>query len=64
MQILQFFKSAKNCLILGLAVLIILQFIALHGMFKIHKIMDRANDKSFIVAIRCLQELSLERNAR
>lgn len=64
MKILNLLKQPKNCLILILIGLIVLQSVALYGMFKTYDILDRANDKSFIVAIRCLQELGLERQAR
>jgi hypothetical protein len=64
MKILNLLKQPKNCLILALITIILLQTTAMYNMLGVYDKMDRANDKLYIVAMRCLYELGLERSAR
>lgn len=63
-KLLQPLKSAKNCLILALIALILLQTVALRGMFKLHETMDQANTKMYVLTMICFKNLELERESR
>lgn len=64
MKILNLLRQPKNCLILVLVSLILLQAVAIRGMFRLHEIMDQANTKMYIATMICYKNLELEREAR